>query len=85
MPPLFVILAIAVVSAAVTERAQAQPANYPWCARYETGVGDHEDCTFLSFEQCNRSSAAWAVGARPIRATLLRACPPMHRPGEGGA
>jgi hypothetical protein len=48
----FVGLVLAALAGVSVAPVQAQPATYPWCARYETKLGGNEDCTFSSFRQC---------------------------------
>ena len=47
---LLFVLAIFVVTAAISPRAEAQ--NYPWCAQYSGSMGGAMNCGFTTYQQC---------------------------------
>jgi Protein of unknown function (DUF3551) len=55
------ILAIGMVSAAATARAQTYDPNYPVCLQVYGIGGDYIDCSFTSLPQCNASASGRAA------------------------
>lgn len=54
-------LAIGMVSAAATARAQTYDPNYPVCLQAYGIGGDYIDCSFTSLPQCNASASGRAA------------------------
>jgi hypothetical protein len=52
MPKIQIVAAAVIGMAVLSGTDQAKAQNYPWCAIVEIGVGQAENCGFVSLQQC---------------------------------